>query len=317
MNKSNTKSVRTPRDAARKELFKRIRNCRPLYAMLLPVIVITIIYRYVPMYGLQLAFKELTPGLSITQSPWVGFKHFARFFSLPNFGTLIWNTAKTAILTNLISFPLPIIFALMLNQVRSTKYKKFVQNISYIPYLLSVVVVISIANLLLSPNTGVVNILIEKFGGEEILFFGHDKYVLPIYIISDVWQNMGYNAIIYIAALAAVDQEQLEAAKIDGAGRWKTIWHIELPSIANTIIIVLILSWGRIFSVGADRMLLLQTPLNLGASEIISTYVYKVGLIDGQFGFSTAVELFNTMVNLICLFVVNKLADKYSDNSIF
>lgn len=317
MNKANTKTAGLSKSVARKELIKRIKSCWPLYAMLLPVIILTIIYRYVPMYGLQLAFKELTPGLSIAESPWVGLSHFKRFFSLPNFGTLIWNTAKTAILTNLISFPLPIIFALMLNQIKCTKYKKLVQNISYIPHLLSIVIVISITTLLLSPNTGIVNILIKKLGGEEILFFGHDKYVLPIYILTDIWQNLGYNAIIYIAALAAVDQEQLEAARIDGASRLKIIWHIELPAIANTIIIMLILGWGRIFALGADKMLLLQTPLNLGASEIISTYVYKVGLLEGQFGFSTAVDLFNTLINLGCLLVVNALANKYSENSIF
>ena len=185
------------------------------------------------------------------------------------------------------------------------------------PYLFSIVIIISVANVFLSPNTGIVNILIEKLGGQQILFFGDDKYVLPIYIITDIWQNMGYNAIIYIAALAGIDQEQLEAAKIDGASRFKIIRHIELPAIKNTIVIMLILGWGRMFSLGADKMLLLQTDLNLNASEIISTYVYKVGLVQGQFGFSTAVELFNTAVNIVCLLIVNKLASKIGDSTLF
>ncbi len=317
MNIMTTEKAAALKNKNRSGLKRRIINCMPLYALLIPAIVLTIMFKYAPMYGIQLAFKDLIPGRSITESPWVGLKHFLRFFSMPNFWHLIWNTFKVAIVTNLVSFPLPIIFALMVNQVRHTKYKKIVQNVSYIPHLLSIVIVISITSLMLAPGTGVVNILLKKFGKEDILFFGHDEYVLPIYVLTGIWQNMGFDAIIYIAALSSVDQDQIEAAKIDGASRLKTIWHIELPSITNTIIIMLILSWGQIFALGADKMLLLQTPLNLGGSEIISTYVYKVGLLEGQFGFSTAVDLFNTMVNLTCLLIVNAIAKKYSDNSIF
>lgn len=156
-----------------------------------------------------------------------------------------------------------------------------------------------------------------KFGGDQILFFGDDKYVLPIYIITGIWQSLGYSAIIYIAALINIDQEQLEAARIDGANRFRIIRHIELPALKDTIVIMLILTCGQMFSVGADKMLLLQTPLNLNASEVISTYVYKVGLVEGQFGFSTAVELFNTLVNISCLLVVNGIAKKLNGNSLF
>ena len=298
-------------------LKKRFFACWELYVFLLPAILLTILFRYVPLYGLQMAFKELVPGKTIAESPWVGLQHFERFFSMPNSGKIIWNTFKVAFLNNLIQFPLSIIFALMLNQVRNEKGKKIVQNISYMPHLLSAVIAISIATILLAPNTGIVNILIKKFGGEQILFFGKDKYVIPIYVITGVWQNMGYNAIIYLAALAAIDQEQYEAAKIDGANRLNIIRHIELPAIADTIIIMLILSMGLMFAVGAEKMLLIQTPLNLGASEIISTYVYKVGIMQAQFGFSTAVDLFNTLVNLACLLIVNGLSRKFTDNSVF
>ncbi len=310
-------SVQTIALHNKKSLWKRIIECWPLYLLLLPAVTVTLIFKYIPMYGLQLAFKDFIPGRSIFEASWAGLRHFKRFFTLDNSGLLIWNTFKTAISTQLISFPLPIIFALMINQVRSAKFKKVVQNISYLPYLFSVVVVISITNVFLAPNSGIVNILIEKLGGEQILFFGDDKYVLPIYIITAVWQGLGYNAIIYIAALAGVDQEQMEAARIDGANRFQIIRHIELPAIKDTIVIMFILTCGSLFAVGADKMLLLQTNLNLGASEVISTYVYKVGLVDGQFSFSTAVELFNTVVNASILLIVNAITSKINGSSIF
>ncbi len=301
----------------KKTTWQRILTCWELYIFLLPALAAVFIFSYVPMYGIQLAFKDLIPGRSIMESPWVGLKHFQRFFALDKCWQLIWTTAKTSLFTHFIQFPIPIIFAIMLNQVRNDRAKKLVQNISYMPYLFSVVIVISVANVFLAPNTGVINILINKMGGEQILFFGHDKYVLPIYIITGIWQGMGYSAIIYIAALANIDQEQLEAAKIDGASRFKIIRHIEIPAIMDTVIIMFILQWGALFSVGADKMLLLQTDLNLGASEILSTYIYKVGLLDAQFGFSTAVQLFNTLVNLFCLVVINGTAKKLTGNSIF
>lgn len=299
-----------------KTVWRRIFSCWELYVFLLPALIVTIVFHYVPMYGIQLAFKDLIPGRGILESPWVGLKHFQRFFSLDKCWQLIFNTAKTSLLAHFIQFPIPIIFALMLNQVRNGVVKKVIQNISYMPYLFSVVIVISIANVFLSPNTGIVNILIKKMGGEQILFFGHDKYVLPIYIITGIWQGMGYSAIIYIAALAGIDQAQVEAAKIDGASRLQIIRHVEIPAIMNTIVIMFILQWGALFSLGADKMLLLQTDLNLGASEILSTYIYKVGLIEGQFGFSTAVNLFNTVVNLCCVLIINGVANKFTDNSI-
>ncbi len=299
-----------------KSLLQRILGCWELYAFLIPAIVIDIIFKYIPMYGVQLAFKDLIPGKSITESPWVGLKHFIRFFSLPDCGQLIWNTAKVA-LVSMSTFPLSIILALSLNQVRSEKKKKLVQNVTYMPHLFSTVVVVTMVQVLLSPDSGIVNAVIKMLGHDPILFFGEDKYVVPIYVISGIWQGLGYGAIIYIAALANIDQEQLEAARIDGASRMRIIWHIELPALADTIIMMLILNMGTMFAIGADKMLLLQTDLNLGASEIISTYVYKTGLLNAQFGFSTATNLFNTIVNICCLLIVNGVARKYSENSLF
>ncbi len=301
----------------KKSLLKRILGCWELYVFLLPAIVFTIIFKYIPIYGIQLAFKDMMPGQSIMEAPWAGLRHFERFFGLDNCGQLIWTTAKTAIFNLLFSFPLPIIFALMLNQVRNERAKKLVQNISYLPYLFSVVVVISITNVFLAPNTGVINIILQKLGMEQILFFGHDKYVLPIFIITGIWQSTGYSAVIYLAALAGIDQEQLEAAKIDGASRMRIIWHIEIPALLDTIVILLIMGCGSMFAVGPDKMLLLQTPLNMGASEIITTYNYKTGLLQAQFGFSTAVSLFNTVVNICCLLIVNTICNKLNDSSLF
>ncbi|MBO5008468.1 MAG: sugar ABC transporter permease [Clostridia bacterium] len=307
----------TKKHVKHKPLLKRITQCWELYLFMIPAVVLVVLFSYVPMYGVQLAFKELTPGLSITESPWVGFEHFKRLFSLPDFPSLIKNTIKISLFSNLCTFPLPIIFALLLNQVESKYFKKTVQTVTYIPHLFSIVVVISITRLLLSPTSGIINHVIQQLGGDPVLFFGSDKYVLPLYIFTDIWQNLGYGAVIYIAALAGVDQAQLEAAKIDGCGRLRIIWHIELPAIAGTIITMQILRWGQLFNIGADKMLLLQNSLNLGASEVISTYVYKVGLLDGQFGFSTAVNLFNTIINIICLLIVNGAARKFSETSLF
>ncbi len=306
------------KDISRKKYcIDSIKNSWELYIFMLPAIILTILFAYVPIYGVQLAFKEFIPGNTITTAPWVGLTHFKRLLSLPDFPILMKNTVSVAVLSNLIGFLLPIIFALLLDQVGNKYFKKTVQTMTYIPHLFSIVVVISMANILLSPTNGVVNMLITKFGGDPVMFFGDEKYVLPIYIITDIWQNLGYGAIIYIAALAGVDQAQLEAAKIDGASTVKIIWHIKLPAIAGTIITMQILRWGQLFAVGADKMLLLQNSLNLGASEILSTYVYKVGLLDGQLGFSTAVNLFNTTINIICLLIVNTVAKKVSDTSLF
>lgn len=298
-------------------LWKRIRRCWKLYVFLIPGIVITLLFKYWPMYGIQLAFKDYIPGQTISEAPWVGLKHFERFFSMPNCGQLIWNTFKVAVASNFFGFPLPIILAIMLNQVKNMRFKKLVQNVTYMPYLFSIVVAMGVASILLAPNTGLVNLIIQKFGGEQILFYGDDKYVVPIYLLTALWQNTGYSAVIYLAALASVDEGQIEAARIDGANRFQIIRHVEIPAISGTIFTMLILNAGRVFAVGADRMLLIQTSLNLNASEILSTYVYKSGLLNAQFGFSTAVELFNTFVNIAFLLIVNYITSKISDESIF
>lgn len=298
-------------------LGRRMLKCWELYLFLLPAFILIILFSYVPMYGVQLAFKDFIPGASITASPWAGFKHFERFFNLPNFWNIIGNTVKISLISNIIGFPLPIILALMLNQVTNRRFKKMVQTVTYVPYLFSIVVVMTITQLMCSPRSGLINHLLQAFGEDPVLFFGSPKYVLPIYIVTALWQGMGYNAVIYISALSAVDQSQIEAAQIDGCGKLRIIWNIELPAISSTIITMLILAFGQAFSIGVDKMLLIQTDLNITASEVVSTYAYKSGLLNGQYGFSTAVDLFNTCVNFICLIFINTVSKKFSETSLF
>ena len=303
--------------ASRMSLGRRMLSQWQLYAFLVPAIAFLIIFSYVPMYGIVLAFKEFNPSKGILGSPWVGFKHFIRFFTQPSCLQYIKNTLSISILTITLSFPLPIILALMLDQVEVKWYKKLVQNFTYLPHMLSVVIVISITQVLLSPTSGVVNILIEKFGGQKINFFGEEDAVFWIYWLTNVWQNTGYSSVLYLAALAGIDQEQLEAAKIDGASRLRVIWSIKLPAIAPTVVIMLIMAYGHIMGVGVDKMLLIQNSMNMAKSEVISTYVYKVGLLGGEFSFSTAINFFNTIVNIILLLIVNKVADVVSGTSLF
>ncbi len=300
-----------------KSLGARIASQWQLYIFLIPAFTFMFIFAYVPMYGITLAFKEFMPTKGILGSPWVGLDHFIRFFSLPSCKELILNTISISIFSSFLSFPLPVLFALLLHQVDTLWYKKLVQNFTYLPHMLSFVIVINIAQVFCSPTSGAFNIILGFFGVEPINFFAEEKYVFWIYWLTSMWQGLGYSAVLYISALSGIDVEQLEAAKIDGANRLRIIWNIELPSIAETVIITMIMSFGSMFAVGCDKMLLIQNSANLGASEVISTYVYKVGLIDGQFGFSTAVNLFNTLVNLSCVLIVNWIAGKVSDTSLF
>ena len=312
-----SKQALTAIPARKSSLGWKILSQWQLYVFLLPALCFLIVFAYVPMYGIILAFKDFMPSKGILGSPWVGFKHFVRFFTQPSCIQYIKNTVSISLITTLLSVPIPVVFALMLDQVEVSWFKKLVQNMTYMPHMLSAVIVISICQVLLSPSSGVVNILIEKFGGQRVNFFGEEDAVFWIYWLTGVWQNTGYSAVLYLAALSGIDQEQLEAAKIDGANRLRIIWNIKLPAIANTVIIMIIMAFGSAFSVGADKMLLIQNSMNLGKSEVISTYVYKVGLLGGEFGFSTAINLLNTVVNVTCVLIVNKIADVVSDTSLF
>ena len=285
--------------------------------MILPVIIYFIIFHYWPMYGVTLAFKDYKIKQGIMGSPWVGFKHFERFFNTYNFWGLIRNTLTLSLYSLVVGFPIPIIFALLLNYLRSKRLKKTVQMISYAPHFISTVVICSMIALFTTPDTGIFNLLRGFMGLESIDFMSNPKLFKHIYVWSGVWQGMGWNAIIYISALAGVDQELHEAAIVDGATKLQRIWHIDLPSIKPTIIMLLILRLGSMMSVGFEKVYLLQNSLNKPSSEIISTYVYQVGLLDNDYGYSTAVGLFNTIINVILLVSANTFSKKVADESLF
>ncbi len=288
-----------------------------LYILLLPAFVWLIVFCYAPMYGVTIAFKDYKVKLGITGSPWAGFKYFEQFFSTSVAVKSIRNTLLLSLYSLLFGFPIPILFALMLNMLRSARYKKFIQTLSFAPHFISVVVVVSMMNIMFAPSNGWVNKLITSTGAKEVLFMTRSEYFRTMYVASGIWQDMGFNAIVYIAALAGVSPELHEAAIVDGASKVRRLIHIDIPCILPTVTIMFILSVGNLFSVGYEKAYLMQGGLNTEVSEIISTYVYKVGLQSAQYSFSAAVGLFNSVVNLILLLAVNTFARKMSDVSLF
>lgn len=294
----------------------RMWKYRQLYLLVLPALIYVLIFSYGPMYGIQIAFKNFRGSLGITASPWVGFKHFIDFFNSYNFWNLLKNTLILSVYNLLMSFPIPIIVALILNETR-TGLKKTAQTILYAPHFISTVVLCGMIVSLFSKNSGVVNTILEALGMERYYFMGEPDAFRHLYVWSGVWQGMGWNAIIYIAALSSVDPSLHEAASIDGATRMQRIIHINIPAIMPTIIITLIMAVGRIASVGYEKAFLLQTDLNIEVSEIISTYVYKRGIVSANYSFSTAVGLFNNIINIIMLWIANTISRKVSDSSLF
>jgi putative aldouronate transport system permease protein len=296
------------------------RNNWRLYVLVLPALAWLGFFAYAPIYGLIIAFKSFRPRLGIMGSPWAEplFKHFIDFFSTTIAFNTITNTIILSLLTILISFPVPIIFAILLNQIKGRIARKAIQTISYAPYFISTVVVVSILTVILSPGSGFVNTIITFFSGSEpILFMTRPEYFRPIYIISNIWQGMGFSAIIYIAALTSISPDYYEAAIVDGATKFQRIIHIDIPFIMPTAIIMFILAIGNIMTVGYEKVYLMQNGMNTIVSEVISTYVYKTGLQSAQYSFATAVGLFNSGVNFIILAICNTIAKKSSDISIF
>ena len=286
-----------------------------LYLLLLPVVAFYVIFHYVPMYGVQLAFKDFRASLGIWGSPWIGLEHFQRFFSGFFIRRLIVNTLSINIYTLALNFVASIVLALMLNEVGVRKIKKTVQTVTYAPYFLSVVVMVGMLNVILAPTGGLVNNVIRLFGREPIHFMAEPGWFIHIYAWSDAWQFTGFNSIIYLAALAGIDPELHEAAQIDGASRLKRIRHINIPGIMPTIVILFILSCGRVMSLGFEKVFLMQNGANMAASDVIATYVYRVGIINFDYGFSAAIGLFNSGINFILLAAANlfgKLVYGYS-----
>ncbi|WP_066285055.1 ABC transporter permease [Arthrobacter sp. B6] len=287
---------------------KRIFRAWQLYVLLAPAIIYILVFKYWPMYGVQIAFKNYNPVDGFTDSPWVGLTHFIRFMNSYQFGQVVGNTLWIAVLGLLVAFPIPIILALLVNQLQSERFKKFTQTVLYSPAFISTVVVVGIMFVVLSPRSGLVNNAIQLGGGEPIFFMGSAEWFRPIYVISDVWQNAGFSMIVYLAALAAIDPALHDAAKVDGASKLQRIRHIDLPGIMPVVTILFILAIGNLLNVGFEKALLMQTPLNLSTSEIIQTYVYHAGLQQAQFSYSAAIGLFNSLLNLALLLVFNTIA---------
>lgn len=288
-----------------------------MYLLLAPVIVYFIVFHYVPMYGVQIAFKDFIATKGITGSPWVGMKHFERFYQSYYFWRLIKNTLGIGLYQLLVGFPMPILLALMINEIRGKWFKKTVQTVTYAPHFLSTVVMVGILVIFLSPDTGLINHLIRAFGGEPISFLTEPSWFKSLYVFSGVWQQMGWSSIIYLAALSGVDPQLHEAARVDGASRLQRIWHVNLPCIMPTIVILLILNTGSILSVGFEKVFLMQNDMNLESSDVFATYVYRSGLLGAQYSFSAAVGLFSNIVNFIMLVSVNFIARKVGNTSLW
>ncbi|MBQ8231640.1 MAG: sugar ABC transporter permease [Lachnospiraceae bacterium] len=300
-----------------KTLKKRLVTSWQLYVLVLPAVIYIALFAYKPMYGILIAFKNFSIRKGVWGSAWVGFDNFKRLFNSYWFPVIMKNTLTLSALSLVLGFPTPIILALLLNEVKSIKFKNAVQTVSYAPHFISTVVMCGMLTLFLSPSTGVINKIIELFGGEAIFFLQEANLFKWVYELSNVWQGVGWSSIIYFAALSSVDKGLLEAAEIDGATRMQRIWHINLPEIVPTIVTMFILKCGQILSIGYEKVYLLQTDANISGSEIISTYVYKVGLEQADFSFSTATGLFNTVVNCVLLITANQLSKKVTDSGLF
>lgn len=285
------------------------------YLLILPVLLCFVIFAYKPMYGIIIAFKRYRPSLTIAESQWVGMKYFIQFLTDPYFGRVVKNTFIISMQLLVFSFPMPIIFALLLNEIRSKWFKKTIQTVSYMPHFISLVVICGLINSF-SQTNGVINDVIAFFGGERQNLLSDKSLFRPIYVISDIWQNIGWSSIIYLATLAGIDQEQYEAARIDGASRIQQMRFITLPGLVPTISMLLILRLGSILGVGYEKILLLYQPLTYDVADVISTYVYRRGLIDADFSYSTAVGLFNSVINLVFLVMANKISKKMGQSGL-
>lgn len=300
-----------------KELPHNLYKTRYLQLLALPGLIYYIIFHYIPMYGVIIAFKDYKIKLGIMGSPWVGFYQFERFFNHPEFWRLIRNTLLLNCYRLIFTFPIPILFALLLNELRGKHYKKFVQTVSYLPHFISLPAIIGMLFMFLSPTDGVINNIIKAVGMEPVYFMAQPEWFRPLYILSEIWTSTGWGAIIYIAALSNVNSELYESAAMDGASRIKMMWHVSLPSIAPTVVIMLLLQVGRMMSLGSEKVLLMQSPITYETSDVISTFVYRRGLQYAEYSFSTAVEVFNSFINILLLTIANTVSSKLSDNSLW
>ena len=304
--------------AVKKQSFKAyMKGHYDLYLLLLPAILYTAVFLYIPMYGVLMAFQDYSPVKGIIGSNFVGLKHFKKFFSTYMAKQIISNTVILSGYSLLASFPFPVILALMLNYCVNRRFGKIVQTVTYMPYFISVMVLVGMMNIFFSTNYGVVNTVLQALGIEPFSFMSSEKSFRHMYVWSGIWQGLGYSSVIYFAALSGIDPTLYEAAELDGASKLQRIRYIDLPSIMPTVIIMLIMSAGNLMSIGFEKAYLMQNDRNSGVSEIIATYVYKVGLIDARYSFSAAINLFNSAINFVILIVINKISRKLSDTSLW
>ncbi len=298
---------------------RSLRKYWQLYLLLIPVVAYYVLFKYSPMAGVQIAFRNFKFSKGIWASKWIGLEHFERFFSSSQSWTLISNTLTLSVLSLLVCFPLPIMLALLVNELKSARTKKLLQTITYAPHFVSTIVVVGMLMSMCSPSTGIVNALLVRLNLAEdgLYLMGSARYFRLMYIISAVWKDTGWNAIIFISALSAIDPTMYEAARVDGASRFKQLLHVTLPGILPTIIIMLILESGKVMSIGFEKVYAMQTDLNVSVSEVISTYTYKIGLERFEYDYATAIGLFNSVINFLMLLIVNGVSKRVSETSLW
>ena len=294
------------------KLWKDIKKYRGAYLIMIPVVLFYFFFCYKPMYGIIIAFKDFSPAAGILGSDWVGLEHFRDFFDSYYFGRILKNTLIISLSSIIFGFPAPIIFALLLNEIKSPGFKRITQTISYMPHFISMVVVCGMITMFVS-DKGIITYILTLFGGKKVSMLSNPDYFVPIYVISGIWQEVGWGAIIYLSALSGIDPQLYEAAKIDGANRWKQTIHVTLPGISGTIIIMLLLRMGSVMNVGYEKIILLYNAGIYETSDVISTFVYRKGLLEYQWSYSAAVGIFNSIINFIIVVAFNKISKKFTE----
>ncbi len=300
----------------KKEFRDNMRKNWSLYLMVLPVLAFYLIFCYKPMYGAIIAFKQYTPGLGIWKSPWVGLDNFRYFFSNPDFIRILSNTLRISLSLIIFGFPAPIILTLLFNEIGNKQFKRVAQSVSYIPHFISLVVICGLIKTFVADGS-IIQQIVHAVDGKDGSLLNRAEMFLPIYVISNIWQNIGWDSIIYLAAISSIDPQLYEAAQVDGAGRWKRVLHVTIPGLAPTIIIMLILQLGNILSVGYEKIILLYNPLIYDTSDVILSYVYRMGFESMDWSYSTAVGLFNSVVNFVIIILANTISRKVSDTSLW
>ena len=298
-------------------LTQHLRTRWQLWVMLAPAIVVTAVFAYGPMYGIQLAFREFDFTKGLTGGDWVGLKYFDQFFSSPMFWALMRNTVAISMTTLVVGFFAPIALALIANQVIGRRRKRFLQTSTYLPHFISIVVIVGMLQVFLSPSSGLITRVAELLGAHSPNYLGSTTAFVPVYVISEVWQHCGWNSIIYLAALSSIDTQLYDAAHVDGASRPQVVRHVDIPALIPTMVILLILTMGGVLNAGFEKVFLMQNPLNLQVSEVISTYAYKIGILHSQFSYATAIGLFNTVINFVFLVGTNQLAKRFANTSLW